>query len=513
MPTFGPYFGINGGNPVYEAQVKGDIVSMMQAGGCVGAILINFIADPYGRRIAIFLCSTIFIIGSVVQVVATNVAAMMAGRFIGGMGVGACANVVPVYIAEISDKSNRGRMSNLWQFMLVIGIMISYWVDYACLQHLPVGHIQWKTPLGIQIIPGGIMLIGIFFLPESLRWLANRGKLDEMRKTISRLRVLPETHEKVIQETEEIIASIEEEREGKATRWVEMRKPSNIRRLIIGIIIGICQQWTGTNAINYYAPEMVRQMGVTGDTVDILATGIYGAVKVVVVFIFFFMVDHKFFGRRNSLLIGSILMFISFYILGALLMYIEKDQAIAAENGVEVPVSDKGYAAMVMLFIFAIGYEISWGPLMYVICAEIFPTRIRAICMSITMAIYLAMNAVIAKVTPLMITQLTYGTYFFFGSTVFAMTIFVWLFVPETRGRSLEDMEPIFSGPLIVLKNKEALRQGVRENEMKEKRVPQFDSGSSNNGESDEQDKVVEFKENINDSHGKNDITSQKQQE
>ncbi|KAI9262120.1 general substrate transporter [Phascolomyces articulosus] len=450
MPTFGSYFNMTGGDPVHEAVLKGDIVSMMQAGGCVGAILINLIADPYGRRMAILICASVFIIGSVVQVVATNVAAMMAGRFVGGIGVGACANVVPVYIAEISDKDNRGRMSNLWQFMLVIGIMISYWVDYACLRHLPVGHIQWKTPLGIQIIPGGIMFIGILFLPESLRWLGSKGRIEQMKKTLSRLRVLPETHEKIIQEANEILASIEEEQEGKVTRWVEMRKPSNIRRLIIGIIIGICQQWTGTNAINYYMPTMVKQMGVTGDTADILATGIYGAVKVVVVFVFFFMVDHRFFGRRNSLLIGSIMMFISFYILGALLMYIEKDQAEAAVTGIEVPVSGKGYAAMVMLFIFAIGYEISWGPLMYVICAEIFPTRIRAICMSITMAIYLAMNAVIAKVTPLMIAQLTYGTYLFFGSTVLAMTLFTWLFVPETRGRSLEDMEPVKKKKIIM---------------------------------------------------------------
>ncbi|KAI8147437.1 general substrate transporter [Fennellomyces sp. T-0311] len=441
MPTFGPFFGIEG-DPVYEARVKGDIVSMLQAGECVGSILINFAADPYGRRVAIICASLLFILGSIVQVAAPNVASMMAGRFVGGMGVGACANIVPVYIAEISAKHNRGRYSNLWQFMLVSGIMVSYWVDYACLRHLPEGHIQWKTPLGLQIIPGGVMLFGMFFLPESIRWLGSKGRVDQMKRTLSRLRVLPENHESVVQEINEILESIEEERANKATLWTEMRRPLNIRRLIIGIIIGICQQWTGTNAINYYAPEMVRQLGITGETVDILATGIYGVVKVVFVFIFFFMVDHPFFGRRKSLIIGSIIMLFSFYILGTLLMYIEKDKA-ALPDGAEAVVGAKSYAAMVMLFIFAIGYEISWGPLMFVICAEIFPTRIRAICMSLTMAIYWAMNAVIAKVTPLMITQLTYGTYFFFGSTVLLMTLFTWLFVPETRGRSLEDMEPV----------------------------------------------------------------------
>ncbi|KAG2217892.1 hypothetical protein INT45_008068 [Circinella minor] len=441
MPTFAPHFGMEG-DAQYQSQVKGNIVSMLQAGCCIGGLLINLFADPFGRKAGIMLSAIIFIIGSIVQVLAPSVGAMMAGRFIGGMGVGGCSNIVPVYIAEIAPKELRGRMANLWQFMVVLGIMVSYWIDYACLKHMPESDKQWKTPLGLQIVPGGILLIGIVFLPESLRWLASRDRIDKLTTTLSRLRGLPEDNEKIVQEVTEIHESILAERASKASKWSELLQPSNIRRLVIGVMIGVCQQWTGTNAINYYAPDMFRQIGITGETVDILATGIYGVVKVIFVFIFFFMVDHKFFGRRNSLLTGSIIMCISFYILGGLLKHIEIEQA-AVPPGVEPPVGGKGYAAMIMLFIFAIGYEISWGPLVFVICAEIYPTRIRAICMSITIAIFWAMNTVIAKVTPLMITNLTYGTYFFFGTTVFAMTIFTWLFIPETRNRSLEDMEPV----------------------------------------------------------------------
>ncbi|KAI9495473.1 general substrate transporter [Zychaea mexicana] len=441
MPTFAPHFGIEG-DANYEAQVKGNIVSMLQAGCCIGGLLINLFADPFGRKAGIMLAAVVFIVGSVVQVVAPTVGAMMAGRFIGGMGVGGCSNIVPVYIAEIAPKHLRGRMANLWQFMVVLGIMVSYWVDYACLKHMDVSDKQWKTPLGLQIVPGGILLIGMGFLPESLRWLASRDRIEKTKHNLCRLRGLPEDDERIIQEVTEIHESILEERASKSSKWAELLQPSNVRRLIIGIMIGVCQQWTGTNAINYYAPQMFQQIGITGETVDILATGIYGVVKVVFVFVFFFMVDHPFFGRRNSLIIGSIIMFVSFYILGGLLKHIEEDQ-LALPPGVEPPVGAKGYVAMVMLFIFAIGYEISWGPLVFVICAEIYPTRIRAICMSITIAIFWAMNTVIAKVTPLMITNLTYGTYFFFGSTVFAMTVFTWLCIPETRGRSLEDMEPV----------------------------------------------------------------------
>ncbi|KAI8140597.1 general substrate transporter [Fennellomyces sp. T-0311] len=467
MPTFAPHFGMEG-DANYQAQVKGNIVSMLQAGCCIGGLLINLFADPFGRKAGIMLAAVVFIIGSIVQVVAPNVGAMMAGRFV-GVGVGGCSNIVPVYIAEIAPKEWRGRMANLYQFMVVLGIMVSYWVDYACLKHMPVSDKQWMTPLGLQIVPGGILLLGMGFLPESLRWLASRDRVDQLTTTLSRLRVLPENDKLIVDEVTAIISSIEEERASKSSKWAELFQRSNIRRLIIGVMVGVCQQWTGTNAINYYAPEMFRQIGITGETVDILATGIYGVVKVVFVFVFFFMVDHKFFGRRNSLITGSIIMFVSFYILGGLLKHIEIEQD-ALPPGVEPPVGAKGYIAMVMLFIFAVGYEISWGkieqrPLVFVICAEIYPTRIRAICMSITIAIFWAMNTVIAKVTPLMITNLTYGTYFFFGSTVFAMTVFTWLFIPETRGRSLEDMEPIFTGPVIVLKNKEATQTNLNTKE------------------------------------------------
>ncbi|KAI9259454.1 hypothetical protein BDA99DRAFT_538416 [Phascolomyces articulosus] len=500
MPTFAPHFGMEG-DEQYQAQVKGDIVSMLQAGCCIGGLLINLFADPFGRKAGIMLSAVVFIVGSVVQVVAPTVGAMMAGRFVGGkiefdgvtsssrthstqqyvtMGVGAASNIVPVFVAEIAPKHLRGRMANLWQFMVVLGIMVSYWVDYACLKHMPESDKQWKTPLGLQIVPGGILLLGMGFLPESLRWLASRDRIDQLTTTLSRLRGLPEDHELIIQEVTEIHESILEERANKSNKWAELLQRSNIRRLIIGVMVGVCQQWTGTNAINYYAPQIFRQIGLTGETVDILATGIYGVVKVVFVFVFFFMVDHPFFGRRNSLLTGSVIMFISFFILGALIKYIEIDQA-AVPPGVEAPVGGKGYVSMIMLYIFAIGYEISWGPLVFVICAEIYPTRIRAICMSITIAIFWAMNTVIAKVTPLMITNLTYKTYFFFGSTVFAMTVFTWLFIPETRNRSLEDMEPIFTGPAIVLRNKEAIRTKDKNND--KVTTPVKDTNSSTDGE------------------------------
>lgn len=157
--------------------------------------------------------------------------------------------LVPMYIAEISPRKLRGRLGTLWQFLIVLGIMISYWIDYACLRNLPTGHSQWRIPLAIQLAPGGILFIGMAFLPESLRWLALKGRDEDVKKNLLKLRDLPEDHPEIIEELEEINAAAAFERESKSGKWTELFQRNNLHRLFIGIMLQIFQQWTGTNAI------------------------------------------------------------------------------------------------------------------------------------------------------------------------------------------------------------------------------------------------------------------------
>ncbi|KAI8637011.1 general substrate transporter [Parasitella parasitica] len=453
MPTFPAYFGIQG-DAATIATMKGDVVSILQAGCCAGALLINFVADPYGRKWSIVLSSFIFIIGSILQVVAQNLPTMMAGRFFGGFGIGACSMLVPMYIAEIAPRKLRGRLGTLWQFLIVLGIMISYWIDYACLRNLPVSNTQWRVPLGIQLAPGGILFIGMAFLPESLRWLALKGRDEDVKRNLLKLRDLPEDHPEIIEELEEINAAAAFERESKLGKWTELFQRNNLHRLFIGIMLQIFQQWTGTNAINYYAPEIFKSTGLDSNETEILATGVYGVVKVAFVFVSFFMVDTKL-GRRRTLMIGSVIMMVAFYICGGMILGIERENkgVISAAAGTQV--GAKGYVAMVCIYIFAVGYEFSWGPIVWVVCSEIYPTRIRAMALSLTTAFNWAMNATIAKVTPIMIAKITYGTYFFFGSMAVVMGLFAFVFLPETRGRSLEEMDEIFNkGMVLAYKDK-----------------------------------------------------------
>ncbi|CEG66505.1 hypothetical protein RMATCC62417_03072 [Rhizopus microsporus] len=463
MPTFPTYFGMQG-DPATVATMKGNIVSLLQAGCCAGALLVNFLADPLGRRWTIVLSSFVFIIGSILQVAAQNLATMLAGRFFGGMGIGACSMLVPMYVAEIAPRKLRGRLGTLWQFLIVIGIMLSYWVDYGCLRHIPVSNTQWRVPLGIQIAPGGILCIGMVFLPESLRWLAQHGRTDDVLKNLCRLRDLPADHPEILQELKEIEDAAELDRQAKSGKWTELFQRENLHRLFIGIMLQIFQQWTGSNAINYYGPDIFKSIGLDSNETEILATGVYGAVKVAFVFVTFFFVDTRL-GRRHTLMMGSAIMMVSFFVLGGMILGLERDN-----NGhLGVPgavVGAKGYIAMVCIYIFAIGYECSWGPIVWIVCSEIYPTRLRAISLSITTAFNWAMNATLAKVTPIMMTNITYGTYFFFGAMAVVMGVFAYVFLPETRGRSLEEIDALFSkGQVWAFKDDYAVAERIKNDE------------------------------------------------
>ncbi|KAJ8656085.1 hypothetical protein O0I10_008308 [Lichtheimia ornata] len=460
MPTFPQYFGMEG-DPDYIARVKGDVVALLQAGCCVGALLINFLADPFGRKKTIMFSSIVFIVGGILQAVAQNVSTMLAGRFVAGLGVGACSMLVPMYIAEIAPRRLRGRLGTLWQFLVVLGIMLSYWVDYGCVRHIPVSDRQWRTALGIQIIPGGLLFLGMFFCPESLRWLALRERNEDVLKVLCQLRNQDAEHPAIVQEMEEIKAAAQQEREMKMTRWTELLVPNNLRRLLIGVFLQVAQQWTGTNAINYYAPDIFKSIGLTAENTDILATGVYGVVKLVFVVVAFFLIDGRM-GRRRTLMLGAAIMFVSFFIVGGMVYGLQRQ---STGSGDEINVVDaKGYVAIVFVYIFAVGYEFSWGPVVWVVCSEIFPTRIRAMCLSVTTAFNWAMNATIAKVTPIMISDITYGTYFFFGCCAVLMGTITYLFVPETRGRSLEEMNEVFGGSVWAFKDKYVWKMADEEN-------------------------------------------------
>ncbi|KAI8891143.1 general substrate transporter [Backusella circina FSU 941] len=446
MPTFPTYFEF-GSDPTTIADMKGNVVSLLQAGCAVGCIVVIFMADPLGRKKSVLINSGVFVLGAALQAAAKNLSTMLAGRFIAGLGIGACSSLVPMYIAEIAPVEMRGRLGTIWQLMTCTGIMVSYWIDYACLRGIAIGDNQWRVPLAIQAAPGAILFFAMLPLPESIRWYVNKDRHEDALRTLCKIRDLPESHPSIQQEYKEILDARDMEKASNNTLFQEIFQRHNLHRLFIGCALQSFQQWTGTNAINYYAPDIFKSIGLDSNETDILATGVYGAVKVIFVFVSLFIVDTRL-GRRRTLFIGSFIMMAAFYILGGCILAIQKENNGAIGAGAAV--GAKGYVAMVMIYMFAVGYETSWGPLVWICCSEIYSSRLRGFSVSFATAFNWGFNAVIAKVTPIMIHSISYGTYFFFGSCAILMGIFVYFFVPETKGRSLEDIDKLFKDGMIL---------------------------------------------------------------
>lgn len=201
--------------------------------------------------------SVIFLIGAAIQTASSHsIGQIYAGRVIAGLGVGGMSSVTPVFVAENCPPAVRGRITGLFQEFLVIGSTFAYWLNYGVALHIKPSTSQWRIPVAIQLIPGGFLFIGLFFLKESPRWLMKQGRYEEATASLSYMRREDPTNPEIVKEIAEIRASIEEELAAtEGVTWKECLKPGNRYRFISAFIIMLWQQFSGTNSIGYYAPQ------------------------------------------------------------------------------------------------------------------------------------------------------------------------------------------------------------------------------------------------------------------
>ncbi len=229
---------------------------------------------------------------------------------------------------------------------------------------------------------------------------------------------------------------------GLAAEFKELSLKGNRNRLVIGVLIFTFMQMAGSNAINFYSPRIFKSIGLTGTNTGLYATGIYGIVRFIAVCIaMFFVVDR--FGRTKMLMYGSALMSVCMWYIGA---YVMTTNPASSKH-----ISAGGYAACTLIYVYAIGFCFSWAGVPWIYCSEIFPLRIRGICVAICTATHWLMNFVIARSVPYMITNIGGGTYFVFASFLTVAILFVYLFVPETKGLDMESMDELFGGNGTVL--------------------------------------------------------------
>ncbi|KAL4961403.1 sugar porter family MFS transporter [Aspergillus stella-maris] len=444
LEPFMDKYGLSDKSDTDQANLSANIVSTLQAGCFFGALAASWVADKYGRKLGLIVASFVAILGVIMQVAASgHLEAMYIGRLLCGIGVGFASMVNPLYVSENAPRAIRGGLTGLYQLFITLGIMLAFWINYGSLQHIT-GTAQYLVPLAMQALPAILLLIGMLLCNESPRWLAKQDRWEETRATLARIRNLPSNHAYVENEFQDIVRQLDFERQlVGGSSFVDLLKemwliPSNRKRALISIFLMVCQQMTGTNAINYYAPQIFENLGITGSSNGLFATGVYGIVKVVACACFLVFVADSL-GRRRSLLWTSIAQ-------GLAMLYIGLYVRIAPPKEGE-PVIPAGYFALVCIFLFAAFFQFGWGPVCWIYASEIPTIRLRSLNVSFAAATQWLFNFVVARAVPNMLATVGangYGAYLIFACFCFSMFVFVWFFVPETKGLSLEKMDELF---------------------------------------------------------------------
>ncbi|KAF2733781.1 MFS quinate transporter-like protein QutD [Polyplosphaeria fusca] len=446
MDAFQHSFNLDPKSPHFS-NLQGNIVSVLQAGCFFGALSSFYVSDKFGRKNALIIADIIFIIGSLVQTLCaintTSLAQLYVGRVIGGFGVGLISAVVPTYIGENANKEIRGRCIGCMQLFNVTGICLSFFVNYGInIQIKSLSSAKWRIPFALQMLPGVLLLVGIVFQNESPRWLVEKNRLREAAKALARVRCKAADDKDVTQELDEIITDFQGHEKLPLTS--QLKAACSSKRMFyqtsFAVILMFWQQWTGTNSINYYAPQIFQSIGLKGRSAGLFATGVYGIVKIVCTALGLMFATEQM-GRKWSLLVGSAGQAFAMF-------YIGINQAVnpTQEGG---SLTGTSTFAIVCVYLFVVFYSFGWGPIPFVLSSECSPNHVRSLIMAAALMTQWLFNFVIAKITPIMLDKITYGTFLLFGACCIAMGIYTVFCVPETKNVPLESMHLLFEGNII----------------------------------------------------------------
>ncbi|KAJ3535859.1 hypothetical protein NM208_g6960 [Fusarium decemcellulare] len=372
------------------------------------------------------------VLGSALQGGAVTIAMLIAGRLFAGIAVGQLSSIVPMYCAEISPPNIRGMLSGLLQWMLSWGFLAAQWIGYGS-THAN-SSFQWRFPLSFQAVPAMILAIGILFLPESPRWLMEKDRAEETRETLRRLHYDGTNDDFILAEFQEIQNSIQADGRSQTRSWSEIiKRPSWRRRLLLGCGIQAFGQLSGINVINYYGPRIYESLGITTSQ-SLMITGINGTTGIVENTLILLIIDRI--GRIWPVTIGA------FGMAGCMLTnaILNKYFPPTASN----PNADALRAQVAMNFVFQLFFQ-PLGCISWIYPAEIFPTEIRALGASLSALSNWCLNLVFAQCSPIALGDLGFNYfYFFFAFNLISAVCYI-LFYPETKRRTLEEMDLVFA--------------------------------------------------------------------
>ena len=393
--------------------MEGVVVSSILVGAMVGAALSGMFSDRLGRKKIIMVAAIIFCAGALGSARASSTGVLVAFRILLGVAVGGASTLVPMYLSEIAPQEKRGAISSINQLMITIGILFAYFVSYGFSGMID----GWRLMLGFAFVPSTILLIGMLFLPESPRWLLTHGREKEGRQVLRRLREGQDIDKELNQ-----IVNANAKNSGSlrdlAFGWA---RPA----LIIGAGLAFFQQIIGCNTVIYYAPSLIARTGL-GASTAIFATVIIGVVNVLITVVAMKLVDRV--GRKKLLLAGNVGMIACLLMLWALGSLFAGSQL-------------SSLLTVVFLGLYIIFFGVSWGPVVWVMLGEIFPSHFRGVGIGLSGIVNWLANLLVALTFPLLLQKL--GTFLFVIYAVIGVFAFIFVkkAVIETSKKSLEQIE------------------------------------------------------------------------
>lgn len=412
---------------------QGWYVGCALTGSIVGVCVAGILSDKLGRKMTMIISSILFSISALGCAISADFTQLVAYRIIGGIGIGVVSIVSPLYISEVSVAQYRGRLVSLYQLAVTVGFLGAYLVNYQLLAYTENGNQLsadwlnmifitevWRGMLGMEILPAMLFFIILFFVPESPRWLIVKGKEEKAVNILKKIYISNSEAENQLKETKSVLTS-----ETKS-EWTQLMKPGIFKAIIIGACIAILGQFMGVNAVLYYGPSIFENAGLSGGD-SLFYQVLIGLINTLTTVLALIIIDKI--GRKKLVYYGVSGMVVSLLLIGIYFLF-----------------GDSWKISSLFLLIFFLFYifccAVSICAVVFVLLSEMYPTTIRGLAMSIAgFALWIGTH-LIGQLTPWMLQNLTpAGTFFLFAVMCVPYMLIVWKLVPETTGKSLEEIE------------------------------------------------------------------------